>query len=195
MPPSWVARACQAVAEVFGDSTDPGLGFLLALASSGSDPGWAARSCAAVSEPGAELLAWVAWTMTDLDHEQDRVRGGWLVTGSRRADIVALSEAGYASEQAIALAGGWGLSVPGAAKLLAGWVTNGYRPTVGQLNELRDFGHAYPPAAPASAAVARIAEHLGHRDPPDATGYALALARQGTVPGAISELQGRQDQQ
>lgn len=191
MPATWVDQVRQAVADVLGAGTRVELGFLLALASSGSDPGWAARSCCALAQPASDVLEWLAWTMTDLDHQDGHARAAWLETGSRRADILTLSEAGYTSDHASTVARFWGLSVPGAAKLLSGWVANGYRPSVSQINELRAFGHAHPPPAPAPAAVLRIADGLRGRGNPEAvTGYALALARQGTVAAAIVELRG-----
>jgi hypothetical protein len=180
------------------------LAVLLALAQTAADPTWVRTSAAEellrLPERDPDglhahlvgLLVWLAWTMTDLDREQPTARTSWLATGARRSDIVALSLAGYTADAAREIAEGWGITLPGAAQLLARWVERGLRPRPVELVDLRDSGLAFGPAPPAPAAVHRVADLLGigGSDPATNTVIALAIARAGTVTGALLALQG-----
>ncbi len=193
------------VAALGGAGVGPPLEVLLAAMQHGTDLGWVHRTVqAAGADPAgategdaagategdaaaaAALAAWLAWTPTPLDAEDPDARGRWLATGARRADIEACSQAGYRAEDAMAVAHGWGLSVPGAAQVLARWVGMGGRPEPGELVALREAGLAFAPTPPSAQAVARLAAllHLGSLDQRGTTALALAICREGTVLGA-----------
>ncbi len=161
---------------------------LIALAHTGADVAWVARTARGAPDPST--APWVAWTPTELDGREPRARSGWMATGTRRADIVSLSLSGYGPEEAHAIAGDWGISVPGAAQLLARWVRSGYRPTHVQLAWVGEEGVGFPPDPPAPSAVERVARALGTRRPDTArcTELAIALARWGTVADTVAVL-------
>jgi hypothetical protein len=98
--------------------------------------------------------------------------------------------AGYHPQEAHAVAGDWGISVPGAAQLLGRWVGSGYKPTSEQLAWVGQEGVGFPPEPPAPSAVERVARALGRRRPDtgESTELAIALARFGTVPDTVASL-------
>jgi hypothetical protein len=185
------------VAALGGAGVESPLEVLLAAMQHGTDLGWVHRTVQAAEAAragategdavsAAALAAWLAWTPTPLDGEDPDARGRWLATGARRADIEACSQAGYRAEDAVAVAHGWGLSVPGAAQLLARWVGMGSRPEPAELVALREAGLAFAPTPPSAQAVARLAAllHLEPLDQRGTTALALAICREGTVLGA-----------
>jgi hypothetical protein len=184
--PRWV----QEVRDELGAAgfAGPTLGLVIAIAHAGADVAWVAATARGMTDPAA--AQWVAWTQTDLDRERPRARVRWLATGTRRADIVGLSMAGYGPEAAHAVAADWGISVPGAAQLLGRWVGSGYRPTSEQLAWVGQEGLGFPPQPPAPSAVERVAHALGSRRPDIGarTELAIALARFGTVPDTVATL-------
>lgn len=169
------------------------VGTLLALAQTGADPRWVAATAQATGDPGA--LTWLAWTPTELDDGARQARIDWMRTGSRRADITALSRAGYAPTEVETVARAWRISHPTAAQLMARWVARGYRPTGSALATIVEEGIGYPPGPPSPDAVAQaqiallargwgpLTERLG------STGVALALARWGAVPRTVAALE------
>ena len=167
---------------------EPTLDLVLALAHTGADVAWVAST--ARGSPDASTAPWVAWTQTDLDRREDRARSDWIATGARRVDIVRLSMSGYSPAEAHAIAGDWGISVPGAAQLLARWVGSGYRPAPEQLAWVGEEGVGFPPDPPAPSAVERVARALGWQRPDtgERTGLAIAIARWGTVPDTVAIL-------
>jgi hypothetical protein len=206
LAPDWVADvrgrlAASGVVEVE-------LEVLLAIAQTGADPSWVAGTVTQIQSahahaPPESVLHWIAWTVTDLDRAAPTVRAQWAARGVRRADILALSEAGYRPAAAHEVAHGWGISVPGAAQLLARWVTAGFRPTPEQLTRVRDVGLGFPPPPPGRAAVDRIAGEVARRIragwalPPgtdtSATGLAIELVRRGTVHDTVAAVLGLVD--
>jgi hypothetical protein len=165
---------------------EPTLELMLALAHTGADARWVAAT--ARGAPDTTMAPWAAWTHTELDRREPGARAGWLATGARRADILSLSWAGYAADEAHEVAHHWGISVPGAAQLLARWVGSGYRPSPGQLAWVGEEGVGFPPDPPAPSAVERVARALARRRPDVAerTELAIALARWGTVPDTVA---------
>jgi hypothetical protein len=154
----------------------------------GADPQWLLASAAARAEGASpDLLAWLARTRTELDRQHPQARAEWLGTGARRQDIVILSGAGYRAATAWEVAASWRISLPGAAKWLAEWVTLGYRPTPCQLACLREAGRSYPPPPPSLAAVARISGLLDDRAP-DVTTLAIELLIRGTAQATVAVL-------
>jgi hypothetical protein len=186
LDPSWVAETRGALVAAGLDA--PGLDLLLALAHSGAPTAWLATTAAATTDP--DIVLWAAWTGTQLDLDDPQARARWISTGTRRVDIVALSEAGYSPQAAQAVARDWGISVPGAAQLLARWVAAGYRPTPEQLAWVAEEGVGFPPGPPAPSAVERVARVLSHRRPgvTQLTQLAVAVARCGTVPDTVAAL-------
>jgi hypothetical protein len=164
------------------------LELVLALAHTGADVAWLASTAHGVTDPST--APWVAWTHTELDHREPPARRDWMATGARRADIVSLSMSGYRAEEARAVARHWGISVPGAAQLLARWVASGYRPAPEQLAWVGEEGVGFPPDPPAPSAVERVARALARRRPDasERTALAIALARWGTVPDTVAIL-------
>lgn len=168
---------------------------LLGVVQTGADPAWVARTASTWREAHggddcAEVVRWLAWTATTLDSREPAARVRWLATGARRCDITTLSEAGYQAGAAAQVADAWGMSLPGAAQVLARWVSSGYRPHPAHLTGLREVGLAYPPGPPAPAAVTRLAVLVGAdgADPEQRTGLAVAIARHGTLQGAAVAL-------
>jgi len=170
----WLLTTVQAVAAA-GRPDDPATGDDL---SGGESP------------PSGELLSWLAWTATALDALEPAARAEWLATGARRADILVLSDAGYRASAAASVADAWGISRPGAAQVLARWVSSGYRPHPAHLTSLREVGLAFPPGPPAPAAVDRLARLVGAspKDAGERTGLAVAIVRHGTLQGAAVAL-------
>lgn len=168
--------------------SEPTLDLVIAIAHTGADISWVASTARGARDPST--AAWVAWTQTGLDRERPGARSGWMASGTRRADIVGLSMAGYRPEESHAVARDWGLSVPGAAQLLARWVGSGYRPTPAQLAWVGQEGVGFPPDPPAPAAVERVARALDarRRDTGERTELAIALARWGTVADTVAVL-------
>ena len=209
LAPESVVRTCR---ELGTHGCRPDLTALLGLAQAGTDPSWLGATARAAVRPrtgaGAgdpppdpslleedgtrldHLITWLAWTATDLDAREPGARADWLATGARRADITALSEAGYLSGAAAEVAEAWGISVPGAAQVLARWVASGYRPHPAHLIGLREVGLAFPPGPPAPAAVMRLATLVGQpaTDPGVRTTLAVTIARHGTLQGAAVAL-------
>jgi hypothetical protein len=183
---SWVVglRADLAAAGL----AEPTLDLVLAMAHTGADVAWVASTARRSTDPST--APWVAWTQTDLDRREDRARSDWIATGARRVDIVRLSMSGYSPVEAHQVAGDWGISVPGAAQLLARWVGSGYRPAPEQLAWVGEEGVGFPPDPPAPSAVERVAHALGWRRPDtgERTGLAIAIARWGTVPDTVAIL-------
>lgn len=190
LDPVWVDDVRRALTgpDPGGAHQDAGLishDLLLAIAQTGADPHWLARY--RVDESARR---WLAWTATDLDRAQQDARGRWLATGTRRSDIVALSEAGYQADTAVAVAHTWRMSIPGAAKLLARWSELGYRPTAAHFESVIDLGVGYLPGPPAVSAVERVARALGgtRSTVEQRTELAMALVRWGTVPDTVAML-------
>lgn len=167
---------------------DPSLELVIALAHTSADATWVASTAKGTHDPST--AAWLAWTQTELDRHEPRARSRWVATGARRADIVSLSMGGYGPDAAHAVARDWGISVPGAAQLLARWARSGYRPTPEQLAWVGEEGVGFPPDPPAPSAVERVARALGARRPDtvERTELAIALARWGTVPHTVAAL-------
>lgn len=221
LTPAWVTAVRTAMAEA--EVSDVELEVLLAIASCGADPGWVASTGRALSVRPESTplrnspLAWIAWTATELDRQRPTIRAEWIARGVRPADLVTLSGAGYGPTDAHDLAGLWGVSIPGAAQILARWVDLGYRPTPTGMAALRDSGMSYPPWPPAAEAVTRVLQALeprrattrrssndrrarrrraagtdGERGPwrgtLDRTDVALALLRWGTVADTVAAL-------
>jgi hypothetical protein len=184
--PSWVLGQCSEL--VAAGLAEPTLELLLALAHTGANIAWVASTAHGARDPST--ATWAAWTQTDLDRRDPGARSDWLATGARRADIIGLSMSGYAPVQAHTVAGDWGISVPGAAQLLARWVGSGYRPAPEQLAWVGQEGMGFPPDPPAPSAVERVARSLGRRRPDvrERTGLAIAIARWGTVPDTVAIL-------
>ena len=193
-----VVRTCRELAR---HGCDPDLPTLLGLAQTGAQPAWVASAALSVSGSGwagpdggpdsrQGLLRWLAWTATDLDAREPLARARWLATGARRADIVCLAGAGYQAGAAAQVADGWGISAPGAAQVLARWVSSGYRPHPAHLVALQEVGLAFPPGPPAATAVTRLAGLVGEAGTDTAvrTSLALALVRHGTLHGAAVAL-------
>jgi hypothetical protein len=183
---SWVQDLCAELAAA--GLAEPTLELVLALAHTGADVAWVARAARGATDPS--LAPWVAWTETELDRREPAARSGWMATGARRADIVRLSMSRYSPREAHAVAGDWGISVPGAAQLLNRWVGCGYRPAREQLAWVGEEGVGFPPDPPAPSAVERVARALGVRRPDigERTELAIALARWGTVPDTVAIL-------
>ena len=183
---SWVLeRRAELAASGF---TEPTPELLLALAHTDADVAWVASTSHGMTDPST--APWVAWTCTELDHSEPSARRDWMATGARRADIVSLSMSGYSPVTAHAIADDWGISVPGAAQLLARWVGSGYRPAPEQLAWVGEEGVGFPPDPPAPSAVERVARALARRRPDtsERTALAIALARWGTVPDTVAIL-------
>lgn len=168
--------------------SEPTLELVLALAHTGTDVAWVASTALGATDPST--APWLAWTRTELDRREPGARSQWMATGARRTDIVALSMSGYSPDKAHAVARDWGISVPGAAQLLARWVGCGYRPAPEELAWVGQEGLGFPPEPPAPSAVERVARALGRRRPDsgERTGLAIALARWGTVPDTVAIL-------
>jgi hypothetical protein len=200
-----------------GAITEVGVSLMLALAQTGVDPDWVASTMERIVgvarardpslSPGpgamASLAAWLAWTVTPLDAAEWEARADWVLTGTRRADIVALSGAGYRPGDAREVAAAWGLSLPGAAQMLARWVAAGYRPSPAQLAWVQAAtGHGFAPWPPASTAVDRVVAGVSAPQRPtrgrgtgttradqwDRTRVALALVRWGNVADTVAAL-------
>ncbi len=184
--PRWV-RAVRDELETAG-LAGATVGLVIAIAHAGADVAWVASTARGSTDPA--MAEWVAWTQTALDRTHPQARRCWLATGTRRADIVRLSMAGYHPQEAHAVAGDWGISVPGAAQLLGRWVGSGYKPTSEQLAWVGQEGVGFPPEPPAPSAVERVARALGRRRPDtgEITELAIALARFGTVPDTVASL-------
>jgi hypothetical protein len=184
--PSWVVGLLADLAAA--GLAEPTLELVLAMAHTGADVAWVASTAGGATDPS--MAPWVAWTQTDLDRREARARSDWMATGARRADIVRLSMSGYSPVEALAVAADWGISVPGAAQLLARWVGSGYRPAPEQLAWVAEEGVGFPPGPPSPSAVERVARALGWRRPDtgERTGLAIAIARWGTVPDTVAIL-------
>ena len=168
LPPDWVAAVRAEMADAGVPEVE--LEVLLAIAGCGADPGWVASTGRELSLRPESIhslrdspLAWIAWTATELDRQRPTIRAEWIARGVRPADLVTLSDAGYGPTDALDLAGLWGVSIPGAAQILARWVDLGYRPTPTGMASLRDSGMSYPPWPPAAEAVTRVLNALGPR--------------------------------
>ena len=183
---SWVLGQCSELAAA--GIEEPTLALVLAIAHTGADVAWVASTARGTTDPST--APWAAWTQTELDRREPGARSDWLATGARRADIVCLSMSGYSPVEAHAVAGDWGISVPGAAQLLGRWVRSGYRPAPEQLAWVGEEGVGFPPDPPAPSAVERVARALGWRRPDtgERTGLAIAIARWGTVPDTVAIL-------
>ena len=184
--PSWV-QGLRAELAAAGFA-DPTLELVIAIAHKGAAVTWVASTTRSTMDPST--APWAAWTQTELDRREPDARSDWMATGARRADIVRLSMSGYVSAAAQAVAHDWGISVPGAAQLLARWVGSGYTPDPKQLAWVGEEGVGFPPDPPAPSAVERVARALGRRHPDTAqrTELAIALARWGTVPDTVAVL-------
>lgn len=206
LAPDWVADVHGQLASAGVVEVD--LEVLLAIAQTGADPSWVAGTvtqlqAAQAHAPPESVLHWIAWTVTELDRAAPTVRAQWAARGVRRADIVVLSRAGYRPAVAHEVAHGWGISVPGAAQLLARWVRAGFRPTPGQLTAVREVGLGFPPPPPGRAAVDRVAGEVARRirsgwavpagTDTSATGLAIELVRRGTVRDTVAAVLGLVD--
>ena len=206
LPPDWVADVRGALAA--GGVSEVEREVLLAIAKTGADPAWVAGTAAQIESarahaPPESVLHWIAWTITELDRHAPTVRAQWAARGVRRADIVVLSRAGYRPAAAHEVAHAWGISVPGAAQLLARWVTAGFRPTAGQLTGVREVGLGFPPPPPGRAAVDLVSGEVARRVragwvlPPgtdtSATALAIELVRCGNVRTTVAAVLGLVD--
>ncbi|MGB8020610.1 MAG: hypothetical protein WCF04_05235 [Candidatus Nanopelagicales bacterium] len=187
LTPAWVELACASLRD---GGIEPRVPLLLAMVQSAADPAWVARTAGAVGDP--TLAEWLAWTATDLDRRDPSARAGWLRMGARRADVLALSQAGYSPADAEAVSQDWRISVPGAAQLLARWVAVGYRPSPTALASVRVGGLDFPPQPPARLAVARLAR-FHPSQAASITDLAVALATWGTVRQAVAVLRRADD--
>ena len=186
---------------------------LLAIAQTGADPRWIAQTSTVIhgrleswraSADRPSTPEWLAWTYSKADSSEPAARARWLWSGARRVDIEVLSGAGLLPVVAEEVAADWGISVPGAAQLLARWVTAGYLPTPEQLGSVRAAGLTFPPHPPSPAAVKRVEAALragdrgnrrsrGRRDH-DQTELAVGLATWGTVHDTAAALRREEEQ-
>ena len=211
LSPEWVVQVHRQLAADHVDGVD--LRVLLAIAQTGADPRWIAQTSTVIhgrpeswhaSADRASTPEWLAWTYSKADSSDPAARARWLWSGARRADIEVLSGAGLLPVVAEEVAADWGISVPGAAQLLARWVAAGYLPTPEQLGSVRAAGLTFPPHPPSPAAVKRVEAALragdrgnrrsrGRRDH-DQTELAVGLATWGTVHDTAAALRREEEQ-
>ena len=136
----------------------------------------------------ADVVAWAAWTESELDRTDPGARLQWLEIGLPRADVEQLMHAGYSVRDAAMVADASHRSVRRAAIQLAAWHRAGCEPGPGDLVAL-DRAGANEWFAPTAAAIDWVEAEVRRLQPrPTRTQIGLVLAVTGTTKEALRVL-------